>query len=431
MRASPARIILISAALMLGGAARAAISTFWASQFVDSVGVNTHLRHARSYYDLQFEALKQRLRSAHISHIRDGAMDLDGGFFERDAAERFRELGEAGIRVTFIFRPMVTREFVQGFPERVRPAFEAYELPNELNQQKNLPWPETLRLWMPTFAQYVRDDSSTARYPIIGPSIADLGGDPHLKLGNQERALDFGNLHKYYRAFNPATAGYGRPGSPPCQAWNYGSLAYALCQVRRISGDKPIVCTEAGYTSNGPSARAVTPKIQARYLGRMLMLHLEAGIVRTFVYQLADHGSDEGGGMGLLTEDGGEKPAWRQLSALMGELAERTDSADSGKAPVLDVTVSGALENLESILFARRDGSYRLVLWLEVPSYDPKAARELDVTPQSVTLKLPGEFRARRLMTFDDAGNARMRTLVGAAPRLAVGDNLSIVEIGR
>jgi hypothetical protein len=415
-------------AAQAGAATRAAIPTFWANQFVDSVGVNTHLHHARSYYDLQFDSMKQRLLAAHIMHIRDGAPDQDGGFSDRDGAERFRELGEAGIRVTFIFRPMVTREFVQGFPERVRPAFEAYELPNELNQQKGLPWPETLRLWMPMFAQYARDDSSTARYPIIGPSIADLGGDPQRKLGNQASTVDFGNLHKYYRAFNPATTGYGRPGTPPCEAWNYGSLSYALCQVRRISGDKPIVCTEAGYTSKGASARAVTPKIQARYLARMLMLHLKAGIARTFIYQLADHGGDEGGGMGLLEEDGTEKPAWRELAALMDELDDR---AGAGKVPALEIAFEGETENLESTLFARRDGSYRLVLWLEVPSYDPKAGREIDVAAQAVTLKLPASFRARRLMTFDDTGSAHVRTIGGSTPRLAIGDNLSIVDIAR
>ncbi|MEO8020203.1 MAG: hypothetical protein ABI769_20535 [Pseudomonadota bacterium] len=428
MRRRAPLIVLLALAAQAGASPKPAIATFWAQQFVDSVGVNTHLRHARSYYDLQFESMKQRLVATHIMHIRDGAMDQDGGFFAHAAAERFRQLGEAGIRVTFIFRPMVTREFVQGFPDRVRPAFEAYELPNELNQQKSLPWPETLRVWMPMFAQYVRDDLKTARFPILGPSIADLGGDPHLKLGDQARALDFGNLHKYYRAFNPATTGYGRPGSPPCEAWNYGSLDYALCQVRRISGDKPVICTEAGYTSNGPSARAVTPKIQARYLARMLMLHLKAGIVRTFIYQLADHGSDEGGGMGLLTTDGSEKPAWRQLSALMGELDDR---AGQGEAPPLDIKFGGELEHLESLLFARRDGSYRLVLWLEVPSFDPKAARELDVSSQAVTLKLPESFRARRLMTFEDGGGARMQPISGGAPRLAIDDNLTVVEIGR
>jgi hypothetical protein len=323
---------------------------------------------------------------------------------------------------------MVAREFVQGFPERVHPAFEAYELPNELNQQKSLPWPETLRVWMPLFAQYVRDDQRSARYPIIGPSIADLGGDPQRKLGDQQRAVDFGNLHKYYRAFNPGTQGYGRPGTPPCEAWRYGALPYALCQVRRISGDKPITCTEAGYASNGPSIRAVTPELQARYIARMLMLHLKAGVVRTYVYQLADHGSDAGAAMGLLNADGSEKPAWRQLSALMNELNDRAGQA---APPTPDIAVDGEVEYLESLLFAKRDGSYRLVLWLERPSADPKTGRQIEVAPQTVTLKLPRDFRARRVMTFAGDGDARVRTLDADSPRLAIGDNLSIVDIAR
>ena len=38
----------------------APVTSFWAHQFVDSVGVNTHLRHARSFYDTHFELMKQR-----------------------------------------------------------------------------------------------------------------------------------------------------------------------------------------------------------------------------------------------------------------------------------------------------------------------------------------------------------------------------------
>jgi hypothetical protein len=400
----------------------------WAYEFTDSVGMNIHLRHARSFYDLEFARVKQLLLAARIRHVRDGAMDLNGGFFERDRAERFRELGEAGIRVTFIFRPMVTREFVQGFPARVQPAFEAYELPNEFNLQQALPWAEVLREWMPVFAGYVRTGTESARHPILGPSIADLGGDPHLLLGDRSDDLDFGNLHKYYRAFPPSTSGYGRPGRPPCEAVRYGALPYAMCQVRRISAGKPIICTEAGYTTKGSAERSVTPEVQARYLARMLMLHLKAGIPRTFIYQMVDHGTDEGAGMGLLDADGAEKPAWRQLRALMHEF---NDTRPNSAAPSLDVSLSGELENLETLLFAKADRSYRLVLWLETPSYDPEAGRELDVAPQEVLLTLPREFQIRSVMTFDESGAATQRRLAGSSRRLTIDDNLSIVEIVR
>jgi len=426
------RAVLLTVALLCAASCAVHASTptesRWAYEFTDSVGVNIHLRHARSFYDLEFARVKQLLLAARIRHVRDGAMDLNGGFFERDRAERFRELGEAGIRVTFIFRPMVTREFVQGFPERVQPAFEAYELPNELNQQQSVPWAEVLRAWMPVFAEYVRSGRDSSRYPILGPSIADLGGDPHLLLGDRSEDLDLGNLHKYYRAFPPSTSGYGRPGRPPCEAFRYGALPYAMCQVRRISANKPIICTEAGYPTKGTSARAVTPKIQARYLARMLMLHLKAGIPRTFIYQMADHGTDEGASMGLLDADGTEKPAWRLLRALLHEF---DDGPTSSAPPSLDVTLSGQLENLETMLFAKRDGSYRLVLWLETPSYDPETGRELAVAPQEVLLTLPREFQIRSAMTFDESGAASRRRLAGSARRLNIDDSLSVVDIVR
>ena len=115
--------------------------TYWAHDFVDSVGTVIHLLHPDSFYGSQFEVMKQKLLAAHIMHVRDGAMDAHGGFFNGDQATRFQELGRAGIRVTFITRLNVSREFVQGFPARVSPAFEAYELPNELNIAHGVPWP--------------------------------------------------------------------------------------------------------------------------------------------------------------------------------------------------------------------------------------------------------------------------------------------------
>ena len=89
------------------------------------------------------------------------------------------------------------------------------------------------------------------------------------------------------------------------------------------------------------------------------------------------------------------------------------------------------MNDLESLLFAKVDGSFRLVLWLETESADPKTGRVVAVPEQQITLSLPREYRARRVMTFDDSGAARSRTLSAAAPRLSVGDNLSIVEIAR
>lgn len=406
------------------------LPVYWAHDFSDSVGVNTHLLHADSFYGAQFELMKKRLLSARIKHIRDGAMDQRGGFFRGDQAERFRELGDAGIRVTFIFRVSASREFVQGFPSRVAPAFEAYELPNELNIQNAVPWIETLRSLMPTFKEQVKSNPATATYPIVGPSFADMGNDPYGKIGDEEENLDYGNLHKYYRNHHPGTIGYGSLGRPPCDAYRYGSLDYAMCHVAKISGRKPVMSTEAGYGSNPEIKRQVPPETQAKYIARMLMLHLKAGIHRTFIYALADYGQDEWTGYGLLTANGEEKPAYRELSSLMYELEDKPRTGTPDRLPL---SIDGDLTSMERMLFQKSDGSFRLVMWLEKPGFDPKSEKPIEVPAQKVVVTLPPPYRVRGQLTFTPSGTAIVEQPSPSPARieLAIQDNLKIIDIAR
>lgn len=425
---SPARTAAnVATGLLLATSATAEVPTYSAGEFVDSVGVNTHLHHVGSFYDLHFEQVVSRLLAARITHVRDGATDLDGSFYPRDAAERFAALGRAGIGVTFIFRPWVSREFVTGWPARVAPAFEAYEAPNEFNLQNAVPWSKTLRDWLPRFAQFIREDPAVARYPIVGPSIADLGGEPQRQLGDLSAYLDYGNLHKYYRAYTVDNSGYGAPGTVPCERLRYGQLGYALCQARRISADKPMVCTEAGYGSGATPGRELSPELQARYVSRLLLLHFEAGIRRTFIYQLADSGNDAGAHFGLLDAEGEEKPAYRQVAALLRELSGTR--ADPSPTP-LPVSLAPAPPALKAMAFSMGDGSYRLVSWLEVPGADPRTSAPLPVAGQQVHLALPANYRFTAVVGFEADGRAQSRAV--SARRmldLDVTDNPTIVRV--
>jgi hypothetical protein len=407
------------------------IPLFRAYDFTNSVGVNVHLLHPDTIYG-KFELLKQRLLAAHIHHVRDGALDQRGGFSNGDQAALFRELGEAGIRVTFIFKLGLSQQFIEGFPERVSPAFEAYEFVNELNIQNRPQWATELRGWVPSFQRMAKSSPASASYDIIAPSLADLANDPYAALGNVSAFVQFGNIHKYYRNFPPSTTGYGRNGLPPCAAYQYGSLAYALCHARKVSGDKPVICTEAGYGTNPAAGKQVTAEVQARYISRMLMLHLKAGIPRTFIYQLADYGDDSYSSFGLLTDSGAEKPAFRQLRGLMSEL---DDAASSASAQSLDLSIPERPPGLEAMLFQKNDGSYRLVLWLETPSYDPRADQmrgaPLTVPAHDVIVALPADHVGRAIVTFRDNGEALRRTVPGAPSRvtLPVDDNVTILDI--
>jgi hypothetical protein len=195
-----------------------------------------------------------------------------------------------------------------------------------------------------------------------------------------------------------------------------------------VSGDKPIWCTEAGYTTEGKVGRAVPDDIQALYLTRMLLLHFKAGIQRTYLYQLADHGKDEGGSMGLLDDQGREKPAFRAIAGLMAELSDESARPDTSA----QFTVEGALEDVQGAAFAKADGTFRLLLWLEKPSFDVKAARPLEVPRQSVELQMPAGWKARRLLTLASDGQWQPADVQRAGTvTLSVSDRPLMLDVAR
>jgi hypothetical protein len=257
-----------------------------------------------------------------------------------------------------------------------------------------------------------------------------VGGDPYGELGMQAQHFDYGNLHIYYARYNPKNPGYGGRGKGQCAALRYGSLDYALCNLERVSEAKPVICTESGWGTDLTASNQVSPEVQAKFIARMLLLNLEAGIRRTFVYQFADYGTDGFGAFGLLRSDGSEKPAYVELQGLMRELA---DTAQAGRPTGLTLAVTGEFRDVQSVLFEKSDGSYRFVLWLEKPALDPQTGGPLEVPSQRLTLSMPPAYRARRLLTFGNSGVATVKQLAGssAALDILVGDNLSIVDIAR
>lgn len=398
-----------------------------AAEFVDSIGVNVHFNQLQTPYVTLFPLVKQKLLESGIRHVRDGAADRLGGFPDRDQSAVFRELGEAGIRVAFIFNPNVTKEFVQGFPARVAPAFEAYEFPNELNAKPD--WVATLRAWAPVFKSYVRSNEATAKYPIIGPSLIDKGDGPHAVLGDLSAYMDFGNTHAYYSSRHPATGGWGAKGAPPCDAWRYGAIDYKLCNTRRVSGTKPILSTETGWGTDTTAKTQLPESLQAKYLARMLLLHFDAGISRTYIYQLIDSGADGFNAYGLLTATGQEKPAYKQIKSLIGLLRDTEPVAAPG---VLSLALSGDTADVRSMLFQKSDGSFRVVLWLEKSGFDPLTALSLAVAPRSIDLRLDAAARLNAVSTFRDDGNVQPAALPRASSgeyALTLTDNLTVVAI--
>jgi len=90
-----------------------------------------------------------------------------------------------------------------------------------------------------------------------------------------------------------------------------------------------------------------------------------------------------------------------------------------------------AASSVHHTLLEKRDGSYRLLLWVEAPSWDPVAMTTLTVSPQQVVLSFGSAPSSISAVQFNDSGTTSTQALttVGSVTTLSVTDDVTIVTI--
>jgi hypothetical protein len=138
------------------------------------------------------------------------------------------------------------------------------------------------------------------------------------------------------------------------------------------------------------------------------------------VYELIDESvsSDAGGTEagfdhnGLLNSIIQPKPAYNAVKGLISLLSDK--GAPFAPTP-LPYTLGGNITNLTHTLLEKRDGTYYLALWLEVPSWNVQTPGDMSVPSQSVQVRLPFNPSSASLATFDDGGTLRTEGLAFTA----------------
>jgi len=110
--------------------------------------------------------------------------------------------------------------------------------------------------------------------------------------------------------------------------------------------------------------------------------------VRTFTYEFLDLFPDPGKTdmerhFGLLRSDGAPKPVFHAVKNLIAILKDPGLPHATG---TLELAVGGATKNVHRTLLQKRDGTYWLVLWIEVCGYDIVKKQEIAVAPQEVVV---------------------------------------------
>ncbi|MDX6765826.1 MAG: CARDB domain-containing protein [Candidatus Methylacidiphilales bacterium] len=261
------------------------------------------------------------------------------------------------------------------------------EGPNELNNK--FP-PQELNLKY----QGKTDEAAGAAY--MKDAIAALRADPATKnlpvvaftaifsdyrLARPHTGFDFANMHSYQ--------GYDVPSS---------SLMTNVTRFNNIfpvgHEIQPFMPTECGYNvesdvSNG-THKTGSLRAQALNIPMLLAEYFRHGIPRTYLFAL--HNAD---GYGLLENDQAtRRPSWFALKNFIAELSDARWNAQTMKweggslSPrALLFVPQGAPDTLHSLTLQKTDGSYRLLLWNEVPNFDSRIKQDLTPPPLPVVLR--------------------------------------------
>ena len=133
---------------------------------------------------------------------------------------------------------------------------------------------------------------------------------------------------------------------------------------------------------------------------------MHAAFVRTYIYELADVTHVQQGihnEFGLVRSDFSPKPAYLAIQHLIALLA---DPGPAFAPRDLALSFSGELSNVHHLLFAKRDGTYLLAIWQEVPGYDVNSKKILPVPPQHVMYALPHPFLVEQIRLNEDGSLA-------------------------
>ncbi|HEY8966329.1 MAG TPA: hypothetical protein VIM58_07795, partial [Candidatus Methylacidiphilales bacterium] len=201
-------------------------------------------------------------------------------------------------------------------------------------------------------------------------------------------SADYAALHTYPNGYLPT--------QPYLDSTHIPSIL-DLADVATPGGS--FVTTETGYhTASGFVGYPyyVSEAAQAKYIPRDLAELFNRGSSLTYFYELIDQGAnsaDKEQNYGLVRHDFSVKPSYTAIKNLIGFLKEsawntstKTWSMPSLTPGGLDYVVTGDQPNIHHTLLQKSDGSFWLLIWKEVSSYDVNTHSDLIVPATSVTL---------------------------------------------
>jgi hypothetical protein len=403
-----------------------------AKSFVQSIGVNQHLRWHGTPYNNATRELDE-LQYLGVTLVRD---DAPGTLLSS-----YQMLASAGIRFDFLTSP-VKQDLRNTLPADIasiaalaqfRPgSVLSVEGPNELNGQEvflhgaSSTNPATGAAIMQAVARAVRGNATLAAQgvKVVNVSITNgIGGwqDYLAGLGNLAASVDYANWHVYFQNGE-------QPQSRVTSMYQYASQS---------APGRPVVITEAGYFcafEDKSGWGGVDEATQAKNTLNLLADTFKAGVKQTFLYELMEgvanpSTTDIENTFGLFRADGTPKPVATAIHNLASILADPAGNALTFTNGTLDYSISNLPTTGHSLLLEKANGVFELLVWNEAPNWNSTTKSAIPAAPTNIEVNLGAIYRY--IKAFDPLqGSTSIRTVTNASTvKLALTDRLLIVEI--
>jgi hypothetical protein len=379
------------------------------ADFVDSVGVNTHV----GWLDTTYADIAQV--AAHLAYI--GVHNIRDGITSRAAIPRLATLGRAGIRANLMLPNGNIANINHNLAEVKLLHFmlRSIEGPNEIDlapvQYQGLTGYRAAVALQRALYTKVRADPFMANIPVLQFTLGNWGR--YIELGTNVSAYaDFANIHYYPNR--------GRP--PRYGIWGTANgIDYSRSVQAPLGGDDTLITTETGYPSGGGGALGVDEVAQAKYIPQLLTEQFVHGVNMTYIYQLQDPWTPQDPGnvehwWGLFRPDGSAKPAATALRNLMSVLQDDDTRFVPG---TLDYTLADQPSTIGKLLLQKSSGTYYLALWNAVSAWSHLRRTSIDAPAATVTLEFksaPSEIVLHDILAGTATPLAASRRMLVAVP---------------
>jgi hypothetical protein len=395
--------IAVAAGLLATAPAASADPARSSDAFVSSIGVNTHVIYDDTAYG-NFPLVRDRLKELGVRNIRDG---LCGSCAWQH--DRLNALAADGVKADLIVgdprnRTGTMSENLAAVKSRLMGSVSALEAPNEWDMFSgwSSTWAWDLRSYQQRLFEAVSADPALRGLPVIGPSL--VGYSSRDQLGSLATHLDRGNMHSY--------AGGRAPES---------NLPSELSLASKVSGEKTVMATEAGYHNATAQVNNDHPGVDeataARYLPRMFLEYFAKGVARTYAYELLDErpgkaSYDMEQSFGLLRSDFSRKPSFNAIKNLIAVLKDPGPAVASAEVPL---TVTQGPSDLRRLVLRKRDGRVYVALWRAVSRWNPTARSTVSVSATPVTVKFGMALKSVGVISPVDSTTASAVPVAGGA----------------